>query len=88
MIDNEKYVKTWCIRENDFVSAYNKYYESVFTLGNGYLGTRGSLEEGCKESIVTTLIAGLFDKMPEEVTELANAANWLPIKLIVNDEPI
>ena len=36
---------TWLIEESGFDRARANYFETVFTVGNGGLGTRGSLEE-------------------------------------------
>ena len=36
----------WLIVEDGFAAALAGTYETLFTTGNGYLGTRGSLEEG------------------------------------------
>ncbi|MGD0377821.1 MAG: hypothetical protein ABSB01_24995 [Streptosporangiaceae bacterium] len=36
----------WLIAEDGFTAALANAYETLFTTGNGYLGTRGSLEEG------------------------------------------
>ena len=88
MIYPKKFDPVWQVKENGFNSDHVQYYESVFTLGNGYLGTRGSLEEKVKQSSPATLIAGLFDKAPEQVTELPNAANWLGIELFIDGKKV
>jgi kojibiose phosphorylase len=36
----------WCIVENQFDIAKNRHYESVFSLGTGFMTTRASIEEG------------------------------------------
>lgn len=36
----------WCVTEHQFDIAKNRHYESLFTLGTGYMSTRGSIEEG------------------------------------------
>jgi kojibiose phosphorylase len=36
----------WLIAEDGFTAALANTRETLFTTGNGYLGTRGSLEEG------------------------------------------
>jgi kojibiose phosphorylase len=38
--------KTWIITESEFDPAHLHHQETVFTLGNGYLGVRGAFEEG------------------------------------------
>ena len=82
------YNPVWHLREQGFNPDHIPYYESVFALGNGYLGTRGSVEEFVRQSSPATLIAGLYDKAPEHVTELANAANWLGIELSLEGESV
>ena len=36
----------WLVVEDGFDPALANRYETLFTVGNGYLGTRGALEEG------------------------------------------
>ena len=72
---------TWIIREDQFVPEQMQYYETIFSLGNGYLGTRGAFEENYRLRKPATYIAGLFDAAPNEVTELPNAPDWVSIEL-------
>jgi len=37
----------WTVAETDYAPELNAYYETVFSLANGYLGVRGTPEEGC-----------------------------------------
>ena len=60
--------------------------ETVYTIGNGYFCTRGTFEEGYPEANPATLLFGVFDAVPIAREELANAPDWLPIKLFVNNE--
>ncbi|HHW12060.1 MAG TPA: glycoside hydrolase family 65 protein [Firmicutes bacterium] len=76
-----KNVLTWIIQEEQFAPEQMQYYETIFTLGNGYLGTRGTLEENYRLRKPGTYIAGLFDEAPNEVTELPNAPDWVSIEL-------
>jgi trehalose/maltose hydrolase-like predicted phosphorylase len=78
----------WQLREDSFDPRHLRYYESIFSLGNGYLGTRGSLEEPLVNSSPATLIAGVFDQAPGEVTELANVANWVGIEIWLDGIPV
>ena len=84
----DKYDPVWHLREQGFNPDHVQYYESIFALGNGYLGTRGSLEEKVRNSAPATLVAGLYDKAPKEVTELANIANWLGVELSIDGEVV
>ncbi|MFQ6102481.1 MAG: glycoside hydrolase family 65 protein [Anaerolineae bacterium] len=76
----------WLIRETEFAPDKLHHQETVFTIGNGYLGTRGAFEEGYPGARPTTLIHGVFDDVPIVYTELANAPDWLPFALLVNGE--
>lgn len=60
--------------------------ETVFTLSNGYVGTRGSFEEGYPGACPATLINGVYDDAPIVATELANCPDWLPLGITVNGE--
>ena len=76
----------WIITEAEFVPAHLHRQETVFTLGNGYLCTRGSFEEGYPEAWPATLIHGVFDDVPIAHTELANCPDWLPLSVFVAGE--
>src|SRR5437762_13001621 len=60
--------------------------ESVYTIGNGYFATRGTFEENYFGATPGTLLSGVFDDIDIGKEELANAPDWLPIKLFVNGE--
>jgi kojibiose phosphorylase len=76
----------WLITETEFNPNTLHHKETVFTIGNGYLGTRGAFEEGYPDAWPATLVHGLFDDAPVVYTELANVPNWLPFILFVNGE--
>jgi trehalose/maltose hydrolase-like predicted phosphorylase len=76
----------WLITETSFDPAKLHHKETVFTIGNGYLGTRGAFEEGYPGARPATLIHGIFDDVPILHTELANVPDWLPFVLLVNGE--
>ncbi|WP_421657389.1 beta-phosphoglucomutase [Leptothermofonsia sp. ETS-13] len=69
--------------EDSFNPTQQHHKETVFTLSNGYLGTRGSFEEGYPGDRPSTLIHGVYDNVPTVFTELANAPNWLSLSIIV-----
>jgi len=76
----------WHITETEFNPDILHHKETVFTIGNGYLGTRGAFEEGYPDAWPATLVHGVFDDAPQVYTELANVPNWLPFLLFVNGE--
>jgi len=57
------------------------FWETVFTLGNGYLGSRGILEEGCKKGYAGTYFAGLYDRSEGQSYELVNAPNPVRVEI-------
>ena len=77
---------SWTITEPKFDPAHLHHQETVFTIGNGYLGTRGAFEERYPGDRPATLIHGVFDDAPIVHTELANAPDWLPFELLVQGE--
>jgi trehalose/maltose hydrolase-like predicted phosphorylase len=78
----------WEIEEFPFHPEKLKYYETIFTIGNGYLATRGSFEEGYDDDSPATLVHGIFDHVEGMlVPELVNAPNWLPINITIDGTP-
>ena len=76
----------WYIEETEFDPKKLHGGETVYTIGNGYFGTRGTFEEGYPKANPGTLLFGVFDKIAIAKEELANAPDWLAIKLFINDE--
>jgi len=78
--------RNWIVGETDFQPEYLGKYETIFTLSNGYMGVRAATEETYQEETRGCYIAGLFDKFPGEVTELANIPDWLNIEMKLDGE--
>jgi kojibiose phosphorylase len=76
----------WTVRETQFDPDRFRSRETVFTIGNGYLGTRGSFEEGSSRALPATFIHGVYDEVPIVYTELANCPDWLPFVVIVDGD--
>jgi trehalose/maltose hydrolase-like predicted phosphorylase len=76
----------WTLTEANFDPEQLYARETVFTIGNGYLGTRGSFEEGYPEALPATLIHGVYDDVPVIYTELANCPDWLSLMITVDGE--
>ena len=57
-------------------------------ISNGYLGIRGSHEEGTKITLPYLYINGVFDKSETFMRELSTLPNWLGIRLYVEKELI
>lgn len=78
----------WLIFQNEYNTEVNPRYETLFTLTNGYMGVRGTFEEGSEGERSGNFIAGIFDKSDAQVREIVNAQNWLRIKLYVEGEEL
>ena len=76
----------WTLIEPEFDPTKLRARETVFTIGNGYLGTRGSFEEGYPQALPATLVHGVYDDIPGVYTELANCPDWLSLTIVVNGE--
>jgi trehalose/maltose hydrolase-like predicted phosphorylase len=76
----------WLLVEDGFILAREHEVESLFTVGNGATGTRGSLEEGSDFSAPATFVAGVFfhPEPPGAVPELMTFPNWAGMKVWVN----
>lgn len=85
---NRLHSDEWLIRQDQYEAKENLKYESLFALSNGYLGIRGSHEEGTKITLPYLYINGVFDKSETFMRELSTLPNWLGIRLYVEKELI
>ncbi|MEA5139899.1 glycoside hydrolase family 65 protein [Arcicella rigui] len=88
----------WCIIEEGFNREFNEITESVCSLGNGRMGQRGNFEETFTgKTLQGNYVAGVYypDKTrvgwwkngyPEYFAKVLNAANWIGIKVEIEDE--
>ncbi|MDQ3249648.1 MAG: beta-phosphoglucomutase, partial [Chloroflexota bacterium] len=86
-LDQLLHAATWSVTETRFEAHRQHHWETVLTIGNGYVGTRGSLEEGLPGNKPATLVHGLWDDAPLVKTELANAFDWTAIDLWIDNQP-
>lgn len=78
----------WQIEEESFSLAHQRTWEAILTVGNGYFGTRGALEEGSPGASPATLIHGLYGPAPFYHQELINVPHWPSMELIFEGEPL
>lgn len=78
----------WCIEQNEYKKETEGFYESIFSLGNGYMGVRGFREENYvshpEERCI--FIAGIFDYIEKNITDMVNTPNYFDTLISVNDE--
>ncbi|MDZ7774110.1 MAG: hypothetical protein U5L09_00110 [Bacteroidales bacterium] len=69
-------------------------HETLLTVGNGYFGTRGALEEAAADEVSYpgTYIAGLYNRLKTPISgrdveneDFVNCPNWLPVTFKVDD---
>jgi trehalose/maltose hydrolase-like predicted phosphorylase len=88
----------WQIREQNFSINDIHLYETLFALGNGYLGMRGTFEEGLGDKALEgTYINGFFESAPiiygekfigyaENKQTILNLANAKVIRLVIGEQ--
>ena len=74
----------WLIVADGFAAARANTHETLFTVGNGYLGTRGSLEEGHEGALPGTFVRGVFDHHDSAVPDLVKAPDWLMLAVVAD----
>ena len=74
----------WLIVEDGFDPALANTCETLFTTGNGYLGTRGSLAESHEGALPGTFLRGVFDHHDSAVPDLVKAPDWLSLSVVVH----
>ncbi|QJB56690.1 beta-phosphoglucomutase family hydrolase [Pseudodesulfovibrio sp. zrk46] len=84
----------WYLTYSGFDPGDEKLRETLTTVGNGYLGTRGASE--CERAGFNfypgTYISGIFNKTPSKVhgqdiwnNDFVNCPNWLPIEFKIGN---
>ncbi len=89
-------MKTWKLTHNKFNPEEESLREALYTLGNGYFGTRGAGEEvvSSKVHYPGTYIAGVYNTLPTEIAkrtiyneDFVNCPNWLMLYFRIDDDP-
>ncbi len=89
-IDNDN----WILEYTNYIPEKEKSREALLTVGNGYMGTRGAMEEisAGKFNYPATYIAGLYNRLITEVSgrdieneDFVAAPNWLKISFKIDD---
>lgn len=86
----------WLLKYHDYDQKKERSREALLTVGNGYFGTRGALEESRanKVNYPGTYISGLFNRLVSKVgdrdienEDFVNAINWLPVSFRIDGGP-
>src|SRR5215467_4170851 len=80
----------WLLVDQGFTLAREHETESLFAIGNGYIGNRGSLAEGSALSAPATFVAGIFEQLhtPGSVPELMVLPDWTGVRIWVDHQPL
>jgi kojibiose phosphorylase len=78
----------WLREEREVDPVDLNIQETLFSLSNGYVGSRGILEEIPVGTGQGTFFAGLFDPNATKVAEIVNAPNPFNFKIWVKDEKL
>jgi kojibiose phosphorylase len=78
----------WLIHQEGYEPERNRVYETNFTLANGYMGTRGLLEEGTQNEYPGNYIAGVFDEADGMSKSIVNTPHWLGLRLYLDNHPM
>ncbi len=87
-------MRQWDLQYDDYVPAGEGHREALFTLGNGYIATRGAALECSADGIhyPGTYLAGGYNRLQTEMggrlienEDLVNLPNWLPLQVRVED---
>lgn len=79
----------WVIVEKGFELTREHELESIFALGNGYAGTRGSLAEGSRLSAPATYVAGVYARPPGATTPMPpHVGDWARLSADMEGQPI
>lgn len=78
----------WIIEEGPFTPAREHEMESLFSVANGFVGTRGSLSEGDGLSAPATFVAGVFEAAGDTTPALVTAPDWTHMALTVEGRPV
>ncbi|MFA6713989.1 MAG: glycosyl hydrolase family 65 protein [Victivallaceae bacterium] len=75
----------WEITENLYRPEENLYFETIFTLGNGYMAARGMPDEGfAGDSIPGFYVAGVFDHYENGLYEMVSLPDIFNCKIIID----
>jgi len=91
---NDMEADSWKLEYFDYDTKKERSREALLTVGNGYFGTRGAMEETDANNInyPGTYIAGVYNRLVTRVSEkdienedFVNCPNWLPVRFKIED---
>ncbi|MBO5416889.1 MAG: glycoside hydrolase family 65 protein [Clostridia bacterium] len=80
--------ETYILEEKECTIKLQRKYETLMCLGNGYIGMRSAYCEEYPDQSRLTLIAGLYDRQPNEEEELFALPDATKLSISVNGKAI
>ena len=89
------HLDTWSITYHDYNPGKEKTREALLTVGNGYFGTRGAMEEteAGPSNYPGTYMAGVYNRLTSKVgnrdienEDFVNVINWLPVFIRIDED--
>ena len=72
-----------------YLAGREREIETIFSMGNGYVGTRNSLEEFYPKSTPGSFIAGFYEKdINDQLDTLVKIPDWTRIKIFIDEEQL
>ncbi len=79
--------RSWELYEAPFNPGKLHHTETIYTVGNGYMGVRASFEEGYPGELASTIVHGVYDHAAGQlVPELIVLPNPLSLGITINGE--
>ncbi|HBG49509.1 MAG TPA: hypothetical protein DDW90_08425 [Cyanobacteria bacterium UBA9971] len=79
----------YSLSEKSYLPVNERDIETLFSMGNGYIGARNSLEEFYPQSTPGTFLAGFYEKdIYNDFNILVKIPDWTSIKIFVEDEQL
>ena len=81
---------SWVLVEAGFEPQREREIESILTVANGYVGTRGALAERTSLSSPAVFLAGVFDEneAPGGTLDLVKLPDWTHLRVLVEGTPL
>ena len=80
----------WVIETEDCGKESREFRESIFSLGNGYMGTRGYRPEqpGVHSAWRSTFISGFFEYIRPGITDMVNQPDFSATEIRISGRPV
>ncbi|NOU47978.1 MAG: HAD hydrolase-like protein [Bacteroidales bacterium] len=84
----------WSVTYFDYDTKKERSREALLTVGNGYFGTRGAMEETSSNPVnyPATYMAGMYNRLSTPIAgrdieneDFVNIPNWLPVTFRIDD---